>query len=189
MTDSKQNNSIGERFWEKKTLETFTSQEMEALCDHCGLCCLVRIEDENNGDIYDTNVICTHYDSEKRGCSRYQVRTQLADGCVQLTPELLKLFDWLPDTCAYVRHSKGLPLLPNHHLLHQNDATKRDEAVDADVQIINVVDKYESMGLIKNSPEVIPEQHLVFSDEFDSLEPENSLELEGLVQSKKLESE
>ena len=34
-------------------------------------------------------------------------------------------------------------------------------------QIVNVVDKYEPMGLIPNGEDVLPEQHLVFPDEFE----------------------
>ena len=148
-------------FWEEKTLEEMTPDEWESMCDHCGLCCIVRIEDENNGDVYDTNVICAHYDCESRQCADYGTRTTFEDGCVQLTPALLETFDWLPDSCAYVRHAKGLPLLAGHPLLGQAE-------LDGDTQIINVVDKYAPMGLIKNNEEVIHEQHLVFPDEFEN---------------------
>jgi len=154
----------GANFWEVKTLEEMTTEEWESLCDGCGLCCIVRVENENNGDIYDTNVICTHYDCDKKQCSSYTARTKLADGCVQLTPELLSLFDWLPDSCAYVRHSNGLPLLQGHPLLQKDSGKVEAE----EVQIINVVDKYQSMGLIKNGPDVIPEHHFVFPDQLEA---------------------
>lgn len=153
-----------EKFWEVKTLEEMSSEEWESLCDGCGLCCIVRVENENNGDIYDTNVICAHYDCEKRGCSNYSSRTALSDGCVQLTPELLAIFDWLPETCAYVRHANGLPMLAGHPLLEKES----DEGLAATTQIINVVDKYEPMGLIKNAPDVNHEHHFVFPDQFET---------------------
>ncbi|NNC55446.1 MAG: hypothetical protein HKO07_06980, partial [Pseudomonadales bacterium] len=50
------------RFWEQKTLEQFSEREWEQLCDNCGLCCLLRVEDAHSGTVYDTNVICRHYD-------------------------------------------------------------------------------------------------------------------------------
>lgn len=150
---------MAEKFWESKTLEEMTKQEWESLCDHCGQCCIVRIENEVDGDVFDTNVICANYDCESRGCANYATRTQLADGCVQLTPELLPEFDWLPETCAYVRQAKGLPLLSGHPLLKQHSNK------DKETQIINVVDKFAPIGLIKNGPDVIHEHHLVFDDE------------------------
>ena len=41
-------------FWKKK-LNQFNKEEWEALCDRCGKCCLINLEDEYNGDIFYTN--------------------------------------------------------------------------------------------------------------------------------------
>ncbi len=157
------NDSPSKPFWESKSLVQMTAAEWESLCDGCGLCCLVRIEDENTGQVYDTNVVCAHYDCSVRECSSYESRTGLSDGCVQLTPALVEQFDWLPDSCAYRRHASGLPLLPGHPLLA--GAERESDSGLAAEQIIHVVDLYEPVGLIKNGPDVIPEQHLVFADE------------------------
>lgn len=158
-------NKTDKPFWEYKSLKEMSTGEWESLCDGCGLCCLVRIEDENTGDVYDTNVICAHYDCSARGCSSYQSRTRLSDGCVQLTPALVDQFDWLPDSCAYRRHARGLPLLDDHPLRKRALDQNTSDASSEGEQLVNVVDLYEPVGLIVNGPDVVPEQHLVFPDE------------------------
>ena len=42
---------LKKNFWKKK-LNQFNKEEWEALCDRCGKCCLIKLEDKDNGNIF-----------------------------------------------------------------------------------------------------------------------------------------
>lgn len=105
------------RFWERHTLAELTRDEWEALCDGCGKCCLHKLEDEETGRIYRTNVACRLLDRHSARCSDYPRRLQFVPDCIQLSPALVQQLDWLPQTCGYRRVAEGLPLPDWHHLV------------------------------------------------------------------------
>jgi len=99
-------------FWETKSLEQMTVREWESLCDGCGLCCLVRFEDEDTGEIVPTRVHCRLFDSEGCRCTNYGQRRQHVPDCIKLTPHNIDALPWMPASCAYRRLHEGktLPL-------------------------------------------------------------------------------
>ncbi|MGQ5702158.1 YcgN family cysteine cluster protein [Sandaracinobacteroides sp. A072] len=105
------------RFWEGRRLSDLDREEWEALCDGCGKCCLHKLEDEESGRIYRTNVACRLLDRETARCSDYRNRRAHVPDCVQLRPDLVPQIDWLPSTCAYRLVEEGKPLPAWHHLV------------------------------------------------------------------------
>lgn len=114
-------------FWETKTLEQMRSDEWESLCDGCGLCCLVKIEDEDSGKIFNTTVSCCQLDVETCRCRDYKNRLSDVPMCLQLTIENLPELSWLPESCAYKRISTG-QTLPDWHPLITKDKDSVHEA-------------------------------------------------------------
>ena len=107
-----------DRFWETIPLDAMTREEWEALCDGCGRCCLLKLEDEDTGAVHYTNVTCRLFDPETRRCGNYALRRQLVPGCVTLSPETIdEAADWMPRSCAYRRLHEGRGLAPWHPLI------------------------------------------------------------------------
>ncbi|WP_121974628.1 YcgN family cysteine cluster protein [Acinetobacter stercoris] len=103
-------------FWKKYKLDELTTSEWEALCDGCGLCCLVKLEDEDTHEIAYTRVSCKLLDCQTAQCSDYHDRLKYVPDCVQLTPEKLQNIRWLPSSCAYRRVNEGKNLPSWHYL-------------------------------------------------------------------------
>ena len=103
-------------FWEKP-LATLDRAQWEALCDGCGKCCLHKVEDEETGRIYATNVACRLLDRETAQCSNYRQRRAFVPDCLRLTYAKLDEIAWLPQTCAYRLRADGKPLPDWHYLI------------------------------------------------------------------------
>jgi len=104
-------------FWEVKALHQMTVREWESLCDGCGLCCLIRFEDETSGDIVPTRVHCKLFDSASCTCSDYANRRAQVPDCIKLTPYNIEGLKWMPASCAYRRLHEGKTLPLWHPLI------------------------------------------------------------------------
>ena len=105
------------RFWEDVPLAELDRGQWEALCDGCGKCCLHKLEDEETGELFATNVACRLLDRATTQCSDYRHRRAFVPDCVRLTPGNVSEIDWLPSTCAYRLRAEGKPLPDWHYLV------------------------------------------------------------------------
>ncbi len=104
------------QFWKNYPLDQLNQAEWEALCDGCGLCCLVKLEDDETQEVAYTKVACKLLDCKTARCSDYPNRLVHVTDCIQLTPEKLQSIHWLPPSCAYRRLNEGKNLPSWHYL-------------------------------------------------------------------------
>ncbi|MDJ0942211.1 MAG: YcgN family cysteine cluster protein [Kiloniellales bacterium] len=126
-------------FWHDKTLEEMSPEEWESLCDGCGLCCQIRVEDEDSGEVALSNVACRFLDLCSHRCSDYPNRKANVPDCVRITPDNVRRLDWLPPTCAYRLLAFGQDLPEWHHLVcgdpervHSEGPSMRGEVIGED---------------------------------------------------------
>ncbi len=108
---------LKDRFWENKSLEEMTLTEWEKLCDGCGRCCLNKLEDDDSGEIYYTNVACHLLDLQTCSCRDYPKRLQRVPGCIEIKIQTAAQIRELPHSCAYRRLADGMSLPDWHPLL------------------------------------------------------------------------
>jgi uncharacterized cysteine cluster protein YcgN (CxxCxxCC family) len=110
---------VGE-WWNSLALADLTTEQWEALCDGCARCCLLKLQDARDGEIYYTSVRCRYLVEESCRCSDYHNRSRLVPNCMRLSPEAMAELEWLPSTCAYRLRAEGKPL-PHWHPLVSGD--------------------------------------------------------------------
>ena len=117
-----------EPFW-RKPLEDLNKAEWESLCDGCGRCCLVKLEDEDTGEIHFTDIACKLFDAGSCRCANYPKRKTLVPDCVQLTPKAVRSLPWLPPSCAYRLVAEGKDLKWWHPLVSGRPETVHEAGI------------------------------------------------------------
>ena len=134
-------------FWRRKRLDQMTEAEWESLCDGCGRCCLVKLEEEETSKIYFTDVGCRLLDTATCRCRDYPHRTEKVDDCVQLTPQTVAEIGWLPPTCAYRLVAEGKDLYWWHPLVSGDAETVHQAGISVRGRVADLEDDVSSDAL------------------------------------------
>jgi uncharacterized cysteine cluster protein YcgN (CxxCxxCC family) len=124
-------------FWEDKTLDEMSHEEWEALCDGCGRCCLLKLEDEDTLELYASDVHCVLLDGHECRCTDYEHRHKRVKDCIKLTPENVLTIDWIPKSCAYRRLAEGRGLAWWHPLVSGDPQTVVDAGISVKDRTVN----------------------------------------------------
>lgn len=116
-------------FWEVKTLDEMSPEEWDRLCDGCARCCLIKLEDEDTGDIHTTRLACSLLDVGSCRCRNYVNRFKVMDDCLEVSTRTLESLDWLPASCAYRRLADGRGLAWWHPLVSGSPETVHDAGI------------------------------------------------------------
>ena len=124
----------------RSPLLSLTADQWESLCDGCGRCCLVKLEDEDTGELHYTNVTCRYLDTENCRCTDYDNRTTINPQCMKLSPEKLDILELMPTTCAYRLVHEGKEPITNLEALSVHGRVFSEDLVQDDTLPRHIVD-------------------------------------------------
>ena len=104
-------------FWKQIPLDQMTTKQWESLCDRCGKCCVLKLEDIDTGEVLYTNVGCKLLNCKTARCNDYQNRQKRVPDCIILSMKNLSALRWMPKSCAYRLLFEGKDLPEWHPLV------------------------------------------------------------------------
>ena len=118
-----------DQYWKRKSLAEMNAEEWEGLCDGCALCCMHKLEDEETGELFYTDVACKLLDLGSCRCIDYANRAKRVADCLVLSIGRPEEFEWLPASCAYRRLAGGQDLPAWHPLLTGDPESVHDAGI------------------------------------------------------------
>ncbi|MDX8388792.1 MAG: YcgN family cysteine cluster protein [Ghiorsea sp.] len=131
-------------------------EDWEALCDGCGQCCMHKFEDEDTGEILNTDVACALFDSNLCKCKKYETRFKEVPACMHLREMSDDEMVWLPETCAYRLTFEGKDLPSWHPLISGVKDTVFESGISMQGRCVSELDVPES-SLIEHVIEPVVE--------------------------------
>ncbi len=137
-------------FWKTTPLHEMTSEEWESLCDGCGQCCVMQLENEETNQLFFTDVACRLFDADSCQCMSYHDRQKHVPSCMVMNPSnVAECAEFAPPTCAYKLIVEGQDLYDWHPLVsgdpqsvHQAGISVRNKVVsEEDVDIENLEER------------------------------------------------